>query len=199
MPRYVSAHVQVAALALFAAGCGGAGESDRTAPARAQPAPPKPPAISTLADLVSEAQAICARLEERISHLGRPATPPTRKQILALIAAWKVTVDELHALEPPPREARRFGRMLVHFDNAIRAAEALPPAKGEIALVHVAAMAYAGQRGAAIARAYGLDRCSLFPPAPTRAEFEQYVLSRAESGVPLAPRGGKLVDPPRRP
>jgi hypothetical protein len=38
--------------------------------------------------------------------------------------------------------------------------------------------------GGAIAHAYGLDECSLFPPAPSRAEFDRYILaqSRQEPG-----------------
>jgi hypothetical protein len=85
--------------------------------------------------------------------------------------------------------------MLKHFDKAISAARAMPDAEGEMALVPIAAMADEGMKGGAIAHAYGLDECSLFPPAPTEAEFERYILEQArKEGGLLAP--GTLTNPP---
>jgi len=64
-----------------------------------------------------------------------------------------------------------------------------------MALVPIAAMSDEGMKGGAIAHAYALDECSLFPPAPTQAEFERYILEQAKKeGGLLAP--GTLPDPP---
>jgi hypothetical protein len=160
---------------------------------------------ATRADLIADARQICERLEGRMAALGTPATPPTPKQLLAIIDAWRVTVGQLRELQPPASEATRFGRMLTHFEAAIRAAQALPDAKGEMALVPIAGMAHDGMKGGAIAHSYGLDECSLFPPAPSQAELERYVLEQArkEGGMLDAaalrnPPGGRLPKPKRR-
>jgi len=64
-----------------------------------------------------------------------------------------------------------------------------------MALVPIAAMSDEGMKGGAIAHAYALDECSLFPPAPTQAEFERYILEQAKKeGGLLAP--GTLTNPP---
>jgi hypothetical protein len=176
-------------LVAFLAGCGGSVTSDNEAASNPDPA------AATRAELVADAKKICARMEARVAGLVTPSTPPTPNQMLTIIDAWAVTIDELHGLDPPPAEATRFRRMLTHFDKAIRAARALPDADGEMALVPIAAMSDEGMKGGAIAHAYALDECSLFPPAPTQAEFEQYILEQArKEGGLLAP--GTLRNPP---
>jgi hypothetical protein len=178
-------------LVLFPAGCGGSVASDNEAPSN----PYDRAAAATRADLVADAKNICARMEDRVAGLATPSTPPTPSQMLEIIDAWDVTIDELHGLDPPAAEATRFGRMLKHFDKAISAARAMPDTQGEMALVPIAAMADEGMKGGTIAHAYGLDECSLFPPAPTQAEFERYILEQArKEGGLLAP--GTLTNPP---
>src|SRR6266540_3105463 len=104
----------VLALAAIVTGCGGA-------PADTDQAPPAKAIVDTgRADLVAAATRICARMEDRYADLAKTTTPPTAKQMAAIVNAWAVTVDELHDLAPPPAEARRFKRMLRHFDDAIR-------------------------------------------------------------------------------
>lgn len=140
-------------------------------------------------------------MEKRTARLVRPSRQPTTQQLLALVDAWEMTVGELHALTPPRSESARFRRMLTYFTNAIQAARALPRAKDEMALAPVAAMADSGMKGGTIAHDYGLDECSLFPPAPTQAELERYVSEqmRNQGGLPapgtlMNPPGGRLKD-----
>jgi hypothetical protein len=176
-------------LVVFLAGCGGSVASNNEATSNPDPA------AATRARLVADAKKICARMEGRMAGLVTPSTPPTANQLLAIIDAWALTVDDLRGLDPPAAEATRFRRMLTHFDNAIGAARALADAEGEMALVPIAAMSNEGMKGGAIAQAYALDECSLFPPAPTQAEFEQYILEQAKKeGGLLAP--GPLPNPP---
>ena len=178
-------------LVLFLAGCGGAVASDNETTSN----PDDRATTATRAELVADAGKICARMEDRMAGLVTPSRPPTPDQMLEIIDAWAVTIDELHGLDPPAAEAPRFRRMLTHFDKAISAARALPDAEGELALVPIAAMADEGMKGGAIAHAYALDACSLFPPAPTQAEFERYILEQAkQEGGLLAP--GTLTSPP---
>ncbi len=202
----------VLALAAIVTGCGGApADTDQATPRPAAQAPPAKAIVDTgRADLVAAATRICARMEDRYADLAKTTTPPTAKQMAAIVNAWAVTVDELHDLAPPPAEARRFKRMLRHFDDAIRAARALPEAEGEMALVPIAAMADSGMKGGTIAHSYGLDECSLFPPAPKPGELERYVEEQMrKSGGILGPGGirnppaGRLEDrlpkPKKRP
>jgi hypothetical protein len=176
-------------LVLFLTGCGGSVASDNDATSNPDPA------AATRADLVADAKKICARMEGRVAGLVTPSTPPTPNQLLAIVDAWAVTIDELHELDPPAAEATRFRRMLTHFDKAIRAARALSDAEGEMALVPIAVMSDEGMKGGAIAHAYALDECSLFAPAPTQAEFERYILEQAKKeGGLLAP--GTLTNLP---
>jgi hypothetical protein len=58
----------------------------------------------------------------------------------------------------------------------------LPAANGEEALVVVAGMADPGMKGGAIAHAYGLDECSLFPPARRRVRSSTAASSMEPSG-----------------
>lgn len=175
----------LALLVAAVAGCGDSVASDSDSR----------PTVDTRADLVTDARSICARMEDRVAGLTTPSKEPTPSQLLEIIDAWAVTIDELHDLDPPAAEATRFGRMLTHFDKAINAARALPDVESELALVPLAAMAHEGIKGGAIAHAYGLDECSLFPPAPTQAEFERYILEQAKKeGGLLAP--GALTNPP---
>jgi hypothetical protein len=178
-------------------GCGGApGDADKaTAGPAAQGPPAVPMAVASRADLVAQAKGVCARMEDRFAGLAKPTTPPTAKQLRAIINAWAVTVDEFQDLTPPPAEAARFKRMLHRFDDAIRAARALPDAGGEMTLAFVAAMADAGMKGGTIAHSYGLDECSLFPPAPAPGELERYLEEQMrKSGGTLGPGG--LTNPP---
>jgi hypothetical protein len=157
--------------------CGGASDEQAT-PQERQHAK-RVTAPGTRADLIADAKKICARMDARIGRLGLAVSQATPQQMSEIMDAWRVTVDELRVLKPPPTEARRFGRMLTHFEAAIRAARALPHATDEMALVPIAEMADDGMKGGKIAHAYGLDECSLFAPGPTRAEFEQYILEQA--------------------
>jgi hypothetical protein len=203
-PDGVTRRTSFLVLAVLVPALAGCGADDQGEPARNQQA--RPAAQSTTrAGLIADARRICARMEDRVARLGTPSDPPTPKQMLAIIDAWSVTVDELRKLQPPPAETARFERMLRHFDAAVRAARALPDAKGEQALVPVAAMAHDGMRGGTIAHGYGLDECSLFPPAPSQAKFERYVLEQArkeggmlDPAVLKNPPGGRLPKPKRR-
>jgi hypothetical protein len=183
-------------LLVFLAGCGGsvASDNEATRPPDDPTASPRvaPAATTTRAALVAEAKKICARMEGRLAGLVTPSSPPTQNQALGIIDAWAVTIDELHGLDPPAAEATRFTAMLTHFDNAVSAGRALPDAEGEMALVPIAAMADEGMKGGVIAHAYGLDECSLFPPAPTQAEFERYILEQAKKD------GGLLWPEPKK-
>jgi hypothetical protein len=180
--------MQLLFLVAFLAGCGGSVASEDEATSN----PVDRPAAATRAELVAEAKKICARMEGRVAGLVTPSRPPTPNQMLAIVDAWAVTIDELHGLDPPAAEATRFRRMLTHFDNAVSAARALPDAEGEMALVPIAAMADEGMKGGAIAHAYALDECSLFPPAPTQAEFERIILEQAKKD------GGLLWPEPKK-
>jgi hypothetical protein len=190
--------VPLLALVAVLAGCGDSIASDNEAADSREDAPVRAKTTSAAAaraDLVADAEQICARMEGRLAGRATPSAPPTPNQMLAIVDAWAVTVDELRELDPPAAEAARFGRMLKHFDQAIRAARALPDAEEELALVPIAAMSDEGMKGGAIAHAYALDECSLFPPAPTQAEFERYILEQArKEGGLLAP--GTLTNPP---
>jgi hypothetical protein len=182
---------QLLVLLVFLTGCGGSVAADNETTSDLDDRP----TAATRAELVADARKICARMEDRMAGLVTSARPPTPSQMLEIIDAWAVTIDELHGLDPPAAEATRFRRMLTHFDRAISAARALPDAEGELALVPIAAMADEGMKGGAIAHAYALDECTLFPPAPTQAEFERYILEQAkQEGGLLAP--GTLTNPP---
>jgi hypothetical protein len=191
------------AFAAVLTGCGGAPvEAEKPKPRPSvQASPGARTASAGRADLIAQAKAVCARLEDRFAGLAQPTTPPTGKQLLAIVNAWAVTIDELHDLTPPPGEASRFNRMLNHFDHAIRAGRALPQAGGEMTLVPLAAMADAGMRGGTIAHSYGLDECSLFPPAPAPGELDRHLEEQMrrsggifEPGGLANPPGGRLKD-----
>jgi hypothetical protein len=181
------------------AGCGGASDSE-TARRQSQHARPNA-ASASRTNLVADAKKICARMDGRMARLGLSVSRATPRQVLEIMDAWSVTVEELRALKPPPAEARRFGRMLTHFEAAIRAARALPDATDATALVPIAGMADEGMKGGTIAHGYGLDQCSLFPPAPTRAAFERYILEQAKKeGGLFGPRPReRLPRPVKRP
>ncbi|HEV3479009.1 MAG TPA: hypothetical protein VG144_06120 [Gaiellaceae bacterium] len=186
-------------LAAGLAGCGGKTSTDD--PARPKAARSAPAArvneLASRSELVAAAKRICARMEQRMPAIDPSGGVPTPRELAAIIAGWAATIEELHELRPPAPEAARFARMLRHFDNAVGAARLLPSAEDETALVAVAGMADAGMKGATIARGYGLDECSLVPPAPPRGEFERYVLEQArKEGGMLAP--GTLNPPQGR-
>jgi hypothetical protein len=180
-------------LVALIAGCGGEDADRRPAGKEAKAAQPGAPAPQpTKREFVAEAKRICAGMERRLPALN-PATPPTAKQLRSLLDVWRDTVAQLRSLDPPAGERARFSRMLTHFEKAIRRAWALPDADGETSLVLVASMADEGQKGGAIAYDYGLETCSLFPPAPSPEEFERYILEQAkkEQGL-FAPPPTKL-------
>jgi hypothetical protein len=180
-------------VALFAVGCGGEDSDPRAAGKEAKAAQAGvPDPQQTTREFVAEAKRICAGMERRLPTMN-PAKPPTAKQLRTLLDVWRDTVAQLRSLDPPAGERARFSRMLTHFETAIRRAWALPDADGETSLVLVASMADEGQKGGAIAYDYGLETCSLFPPAPSPEEFERYILEQAkkEQGL-FAPPPTKL-------
>jgi hypothetical protein len=179
-------------VALIAAGCGGEDSEPRAARTEAKAAPAGvPDSQQTTGEFLAEAKRICAGMERSLPALNA-ATPPTTKQLRRVLDVWRDTVARLRSLDPPAGEAARFSRMLTHFEKAIRRAWALPDADGEMSLVLVAAMADEGQKGGAIAYDYGLPTCSLFPPAPSREEFERYILEQAKKAQSLSAPPVKL-------
>jgi hypothetical protein len=183
-------------IALIAAGCGREDSDPRAAGKEAKAAPPGVPVSQpTTREFIAEAKRICAGMERRLPTLDA-ATPPTAKQLRSVLDVWRDTVARLRSLDPPAGEAARFSRMLTHFEQAIRRASALPHADGEMSLVLVAAMADEGQKGGVIASDYGLPTCSLFPPAPSREEFERYILEQAKKEQGLSAPPTKLKKAP---
>lgn len=127
----------------------------------------------------TEARKACAGLERRLSRVAKSNGD---RVWVELADAWTPTLDKLRELDAPPELRPRFQRMLAHFDNAVRAARAIPGAEDELVLAPIAALMEQGGKGATIARSLGLLRCSAVPPEPTAAERERandYLLREA--------------------
>jgi hypothetical protein len=147
-------------LVLVAAACGGSENPERSSSPQA-PAP-------TREAFVTKAEAICTEAWETVPAGARDAPP--EKVFEMGIDTWSRLVGRLRRLAPPAAEKQRVDLMLTHFENAIRAARQLSTAEDEAVLAVFAGLFAQGQKGAAIAHSYGLDVCSLVPPATAGEE-----------------------------
>jgi hypothetical protein len=155
--------VLLMALALSGTGCGGSNEVDRAADSPPQSATEQQ--APTREAFVSEAKAICTKAWETVPAGASKAS--LQKQLEMGMDTWSDVVRQLRILPVPPGEKARVGRMLTHFENAIRAGRLASTADDESALAVFAGLFDQGQKGAAIAHSYGLDVCSPVPAMPS--------------------------------
>jgi hypothetical protein len=183
-------------LVLLPAACGGSESVERTGSPPAsgpmqQTSDAPPPRAPTRREFVTKARAICTEAWETVPAGLRDASP--QEQLEAGMDTWSDVVGRLRRLEPPAGEKARVGRMLRHFENAIRAARGFSRAEDEGALALFAGLIDQGQKGATIARSYGLDHCSLVPPMPSEKELaESDAFQKAMEHFT-----GELLDPNR--
>ena len=121
----------------------------------------------------AEAKRACASLPHRLSRIQQTTPAKSDRIWLEFADAWEATLRRLRELEPPARQRDRFLQMLAHFDNAVRAARAVPSADGELVLAPIAGVIDQGGKGATIAHSLGLLECSAVPPEPTEEQMEQ--------------------------
>jgi hypothetical protein len=130
-------------LACFAAGCGGGGNGDFKA----------------------QAKAICKRYNAKITALGTPSSPADIPQYVEkAVPLIQQGVAELRALEPPQELAADYNRMLDETEKAIPAARALgqAAAKSDAAGVQKALKEgnAANQNSDRLATKIGLTECA---------------------------------------
>lgn len=160
--------VLVVVVPLGIAACGvsnggrGAAESKRPLPDTAQP---------TRKQFVARAKAICSAPDDTLPRDLSQA--PTEKRLAIAMDVWSDVVRDLRKLEPPASEQARVGRMLTHFEDAIRAGRRASTVDDESALAVFAGLFAAGSRGATIAHAYGLDICSPIAAMPLGGDLSE--------------------------
>lgn len=80
----------------------------------------------TKAELISQADAICAETEKKIDALGTPETPADLKEFAGKAAtAAKEQVDKLKALEPPDEVKADWDKALGLLDQQVGLADQL--------------------------------------------------------------------------
>jgi hypothetical protein len=168
--------VLLMALALSGTGCGGSKELDGASDSPTPSAPERQ--TLTREAFVSEAKAICTKAWETVPAGASKASP--QEQLGMGMDTWSDVVRQLRTVPVSPEEKARVDDMLTHFTKAIRAGRLASTADDESALAIFAGLFDQGQKGATIARSYGLDICSPVPAMPSDDDFlESEVFQKA--------------------
>jgi hypothetical protein len=112
-----------------------------------------------------QANAICAKYDEKIKALGSPASPAEIPDFVRRgVPLLRQGVTELRALKPPAELQDDYDRMLDETAKAIPAAQSLADAaeKGDAAAVEsaIAAAQMANKASDQLATDLGLDKCA---------------------------------------
>jgi hypothetical protein len=188
LPKHLTIALSLAALlVLVAAGCGGGGGSESTA--ATEPATEAAAPKLTKAELISQADGLCAEVNAAVGSVGASAASSQNQteQVATLYTGMVSGINELGT----PREAS------AEFTEFSAAAEELAKVEGEVKLAAEredsttlseasTAAATAVENFQTTAAAYGFEDCSQGPSAPstvpsTGTEGEE------EGGVEAAP------------
>jgi hypothetical protein len=112
-----------------------------------------------------QADAICAKYDEKIKALGSPASPAEIPDFVRQgVPLLRQGITELRALKPPAELQDDYDRMLDETAKAIPAAQSLAAAaeKGDAAAVQnaIAAAQAANNASDRLAADLGLDKCA---------------------------------------
>lgn len=116
------------------------------------------------AELVREANAICARFQKQFDALPQPRNlTEFRRYMARAIPLARQEIRALSQLEPPTEDERTFERLLANGEQTVEAAEQLrraaadqPQAELELLFEHARQL---GAEGDALARELGFRRC----------------------------------------
>ncbi len=155
----------VAALALFAAGCGGGGD-DTTAPAETT-AEEKPPVL-TKAEFIAQGDAICGEVNAAVGAIGSSESEVDvqTEQVANLYVGMVENIRELGR----PSETEGYGDFITAADElaAVEGEIKLATERGDVEALGEAASAAAPilEEFQAQAAVYGFEQCSEGPGAP---------------------------------
>jgi hypothetical protein len=175
----ISAIVMAALLAL--AGCGGGGDDESTAQ---KPATTETTPTLTKAELISQGDAICAEVNAAVGSVGGSGAE-VPDQITQASSLYTGMVERLEGLGEPTEKAG--------YADFIAAAEGLAQVEGEVKVAaessDTAALGEAATKAApaleefeSAAAAYGFQKCSEGPSAPTVAGAETGATEEGEEG-----------------
>jgi hypothetical protein len=188
LPKHLTIALSLAALlVLVAAGCGGGGGSDSTA-ATEPPTEAAAPKL-TKAELISQADGLCAEVNAAVGSVGASAASSQNQteQVATLYTGMVSGINELGT----PQEAS------AEFTEFSAAAEELAKVEGEVKLAAEredsatlseasTAAATALENFQTTAAAYGFEDCSQGPSTPSTAPSTG-TEGEGEGGVEVAP------------
>jgi hypothetical protein len=180
-----------AALAASGCGGGGGGSSTASAPVRAEATP-----TPSKQELISQGDAICAEVNAAVGTVGQ-SEAEVQSQVTQVAVLYTGMVERIKALGAPEDEAG--------YAEFIAAAEKLAKIEGEAKLAaeraDTTALGEAATKAApaleefeSTAGAYGFEKCSEGPSAPT-ATAPSGATTGEEGGVEATPEGGEEAAP----
>jgi hypothetical protein len=183
-----------ALLALVAAGCGGGGGGGSTSTSTAT----EVPAALSKAELISQGEGICGEVNAAVGSVGSSAADPI-SQGTQVANLYINMVESLKNLGAPAEKSPQY-------DEFIAAAEELSKVESEIKLAaereDSAALGEAATAATPIlesfqstAGAYGFEKCSEGPSAPTGAPSGSEGGEGEEGGVEASPEAEEEVLP----
>lgn len=115
---------------------------------------------------------------------------PSDAEMKAIVQTWRVSLEELDALDPPAAREIEFRKMIAAFRRTLDALELMTTTKDESVLAAAAGVSLFGHRAARAARRASLERCVLFPevtqPEPDPEPIRDATLALVPESVEIA-------------